>query len=133
MRLLTLITFLLFPLFGGDYSVITAKDNTLDGLNRLQLRDIFLQKRQFVKEQRIIAVNLLADNDVRKAFELNVLKMQRKKLNSYWIKQHFHGISPPTTLASFEAVKRFVGKVEGAIGYIPSNMVDNSVKVLYEF
>ena len=59
--------------------------------------------------------------------------MSRDKLGAYWVKQHFAGISPPITQASYEALKLFIINVPGAIGYLPSDMVDEKVHVLYEF
>lgn len=117
----------------AELCVVTASQNGIGELTIRQLRDIYLHKKQFVDEQKVIAVNLLADNPSRIVFEEKVLQMRREKLNAYWVKQHFKGVSPPLTQASFDAVKLFVQKVPGAIGYIPLSMVDEKVKVLYEF
>jgi hypothetical protein len=92
-----------------------------------------LQKRHTVGDQQIIPLNLVGQDPSRIAFENTVIGMERDRLNAYWVKQHFQGNSPPITQSSHESIKAFVQNVEGAIGYIPSSMVDNSVKVLYEF
>ena len=117
----------------AEYGVITNPQSGIDRIDARQLRDLFFQKRHFIGTQKVIPVNLLAQNRARIAFESKVLKMDRETLNSYWIKQHFQGIIPPVTQSSFASVKLFVRNVEGAIGYIPLEMVDKDVKVLYEF
>ncbi|MCW9025743.1 MAG: hypothetical protein OQJ77_00370 [Thiovulaceae bacterium] len=66
-------------------------------------------------------------------FEKSILQMSREKLNSFWTKQHFHGISPPLTQSSTNSVKLFVKNVDGAMGYLPKNLIDDSIKVIYEF
>lgn len=114
-------------------TVIVSKKTALPALTLSQVRDIFLQKRRSIGDQKMIPVNVLGQNEARGVFEAKVLGMDRNRLNAYWVKQHFQGITPPLTQPSFESVKSFVENVEGAIGYIPSSMVDERVKGLHEF
>ena len=132
-RVCVLLMLSLSLLRGSEYSVVTAPQSGIDRLDARQLRDYFLQKRHFAGATKVIPVNLLAQNRARIAFETEVLHVNRDTLNRYWVKQHFQGVSPPLTQPSYAAVKRFVQNVEGAVGYIPSKLVDNKVKVLYEF
>ncbi len=120
-------------LFGGDYSVIISKKVPFSTVGSQEIRDVFLQRRHTIKDQKIIPINLVGQDEVRSAFESAVLGMDRNRLNAYWVKQHFAGVNPPVTQPSFESIKAFVQNVEGSIGYIPSKMVDNNVKVIYEF
>jgi len=92
-----------------------------------------LQKRHTVGDQIVIPVNLLGQDELRTAFESSVLGMNRNQLSAYWSKQHFQGVKPPITQPSFESIKIFIQNVEGAIGYIPSTMVNSKTKVIYEF
>jgi ABC-type phosphate transport system substrate-binding protein len=119
--------------FGAQYSIIISKKAPVSSISVEQIRDIYLQKRHTVGDQQIIPLNLVGQDPSRIAFENTVIGMERDRLNAYWVKQHFQGNSPPITQSSHESIKAFVQNVEGAIGYIPSSMVDNSVKVLYEF
>ena len=119
--------------FGADYSVIVSKKLSLSTVSSQEIRDVFLQKRHTIKDQKIIPINLVGQDEARSAFESTVLGMNRDRLNAYWVKQHFEGVNPPVTQPSFESIKAFVQNVEGAMGYIPSKMVDNNVKVIYEF
>lgn len=119
--------------FGAQYSIIISKKVPLSGITVEQIRDIYLQKRHSVGDQKIIPLNLVGQDPSRIAFENTVIGMGRDRLNAYWVKQHFQGNSPPITQPSHESIKTFVQNVEGSIGYIPSSMADNSVKVIYEF
>lgn len=133
MKTITLLLIAASTLFGAQYSVIISKKADVGALSAQQIRDIFLQKRHSLGNQKIIPLNLVGQEASRIAFENDVLGMGRDRLNAYWVKQHFQGITPPITQPSHESIKAFVQNVEGAIGYIPSSMADSSVKVIYEF
>lgn len=120
-------------LLGSQYTLIISKKSDLNALSTQQVKEIFLQKRHSVGKQRIIPLNLVGQDESRSLFESNVLGMNRDRLNNYWVKQHFEGVSPPLTQGSYESIKVFVQSVDGAIGYVPNSMVDNSVKAVYEF
>lgn len=133
MKTVMVIGLLISVLSGAEYSVVVSKKSPLGVLTQSQVRDLFLQKRHSIGDLKMVPLNVLGHDDVRSAFESRVLEMDRNRLNSYWIKQHFQGITPPLTQSSFESIKAFVENVEGSIGYIPSQMVDTRVKVVYEF
>jgi len=133
MKFLVLYFGFLVMAFGADYSVIVSKKVSFSTVGSQEIRDVFLQKRHTIKDQKIIPINLVGQDDVRIAFESSVLGMDRDRLNAYWVKQHFAGINPPVTQPSYESIKSFIQNVDGAIGYIPSKMVDNNLKVVYEF
>lgn len=133
MKQIALLLLFVSTIFGAQYSLIISKKVEVNPLTAQQIRDIFLQKRHSLGNKKVIPLNLVGQEPSRIAFESAVLNMGRDRLNAYWVKQHFQGITPPITQPSHESIKAFVQNVEGAIGYIPSSMVDNSVKVIYEF
>lgn len=55
------------------------------------------------------------------------------QLRVYWNRQYFLGVFPPATLASDEAVKKFVAKEVSAIGYVHAEVADESVRIAYRF
>ncbi|MCB1644866.1 MAG: hypothetical protein KDI36_05410 [Pseudomonadales bacterium] len=117
----------------GDYVVVVSTSTSIENLSSGKLRDIFLKKRSFDGSVRVIPVNLLGNDPARREFEERVLNMEREELKRYWVTSHFQGIAPPATQASLQSVKSFVSSVAGAIGYLPRDMVDGSVRVVYEF
>lgn len=133
MKFIILLLIIGSVLLGAQYSVVISKKIDISSLSSQQIRDLFLQKRRTVGNLKIIPINLVGQDSARTTFETVVLGMDRDHLNNYWIKQHYQGISPPLTQPSFESIKAFVENVEGALGYIPSSMVDAKVKTLYEF
>lgn len=133
MKLISLFILTAVTVFGAQYSIIISKKVPVSTITAEQIRDIYLQKRHSIGNQTIIPLNLVGQDPSRIAFENSVIGMGRDRLNAYWVKQHFQGNSPPITQPSHESIKAFVQNVDGAIGYIPSSMVDGSVKVIYEF
>ncbi len=133
MKILAVLLIFSFTMFASDYAVITSSKNSIDRLSSKQLKDIFMMKLHYIDDVKVIPINASASASIRQIFEKNVLKIDRQRLNNYWIKQHFQGISPPVTQSSAQSVKMFIKNVNGTIGYIPAEMVDSDVRVLYEF
>lgn len=133
MKTLVAVFTLSVTLLGSQYALIISKKSSLESLSTQQIKEIFLQKRHFVGNERIIPINLVGQHESRIMFESTVVGMDRDRLNAYWVKQHYEGVSPPLTQSSFESIKVFVQTVEGSIGYVPSSMVDKTVKAVYEF
>ncbi|WP_345978809.1 hypothetical protein [Sulfurimonas sp. HSL3-2] len=133
MRVLFLIFIFSMTLTASEYAVITSSKSTISELSSKQVKDIFMMKLHYIDDVKVIPINASASAAIRQEFEKNVLKTDRQRLNNYWIKQHFQGISPPVTQPSIQSVKMFIKNVNGTIGYIPMDMVDPDVRVLYEF
>jgi len=135
MRSLILLVFLFYSSLSlaAEYAVVMANNSSVSALDESHIRDIFLRRRNFDGDVKLIPVNLVGEDPARVSFERYVLQMDREQLNKYWVGNHFQGISPPTTQSSLPSVKVFIGRVSGAIGYVPLGMVDESLKVLYEF
>jgi len=134
-KLLTLLMLLFtaVPLLAQEYAVVVSVSSGIDRLDAKSIRDLFLRKRQFAGSQRVFPVNLTGEVAIRRDFESEVLRMNRDQLNQYWIESHFQGISPPGTQASVEALRQIVARVDGAMTYLPLNMVTDQMKVVYEF
>ena len=114
----------------GRLAVIVHRDRDAT-LGVDDLAQIFLRKRRFWPGGgAIVPVNRDAMSDARAAFTRAVFGPDARRLETYWNRQYFHGVLPPATLASDEAVKRFVAGAPNAIGYVQATAVDDSVKVL---
>ncbi len=75
-------------------------------------------------------VNREAQSTARAAFVRIVFGGTARQHAVYWNRQYFLGVLPPATLASDEAVKRFVASERLAIGYVDPSIVDASVRVV---
>ena len=112
-------------------AVISAPAQPRLSFDRDMLRNIYL-KRIFVDANgaKLTPVNLPPDSPLRDAFSHLVLRMPEARMQDYWDKQYFQGVSPPYVLGSDEAVMSFVSATPGAIGYVASCHVNATVHVL---
>lgn len=132
-RTIFFISLIIGALHSAEYAIIVKANSPVSQISQSELRNLYLRRQNFIEDQKVIPINTLANNAGRLEFEERVLTMQRNQLNKYWIKQHFKGITPPSTVASYDAALLFVNNVEGAIAYVPLHMVNESVKVIYEY
>jgi ABC-type phosphate transport system substrate-binding protein len=98
----------------------------LDEIAQIYLR----QRRRWPGGEPIVPVNRESDSPVREWFSQAVLAQSPQRLALYWNQQYFHGVLPPATFASDEAVRRFVAGEKRAIGYIRASALDASVRVV---
>lgn len=133
MKFLTLVLALAMSLLSANYAVVVDAKSAIKHLSQKQIKDIFVMKRNFVEGKKVVPANMPSTSQMRERFEKVVLKTDREKLNSYWIKQHFHGVRPPVVQSSESSMKLFVKNVNGAVGYLPISSVDSGLRVLFEF
>ncbi len=114
----------------GEIIIIGNKSIPVSYLTKREVKLIYLKKKLFIKNQKVIPVNLHPFNPLRKKFNRYILNMDEERLNLYWNEMYFKGIDPPLVLSSQRAVVEFVSKVKGAIGYISPKYLNKKVKVL---
>ena len=123
-----------FSLLAGDGLVLVANKSVSAGnLSKQDVRRIYLGEMQSWKNgSKLIAINLPANNALRQSFQKAVLGMTVEELQKFWSDEQIKGniVRPPVNQSSTRAVKLFVSKIPGAVGYIPANEVDDTVKVL---
>jgi ABC-type phosphate transport system substrate-binding protein len=111
-------------------AVVVSSDRSAQ-LTVEEVAQIYLKKRRFwTRGEPIVPVNREAQSDARERFTRVVFGEQARRLAVYWNQQYFRGVLPPATLASDEAVRRFVAGEPNAIGYIHSSALDDSVRVV---
>lgn len=112
-------------------AVISAPVQPRLTFDRDMLRNVYL-KRIFVDADgaKLTPVNLPPDSPLREAFSHSVLRMPEARMQDYWDKQYFQGVSPPYVLGSDEAVVSFVSATPGAVGYVASCHANATVHVL---
>ena len=98
-----------------------------------EVTQIYLRRKRFWDDgSAIVPLNLPSQAPLREHFSQRVLKQTEPRLANYWNRLYFDGIFPPATLASTEAVRRYVASDPNAIGYVPLAEVDGSVRVLFQ-
>jgi len=118
------------PARAGDLAVIVHPDREV-ALSPDELAQIYLKRRRFWENgEPIVAVNRNSSSEARRDFGRMVFGKRATQLVVYWNRQYFRGVLPPATLASDEAVRRFVAGEPLAIGYIDPELVDPSIRVL---
>jgi len=101
-------------------------------LTASDVRAIYLKQKRFWNDgQPIIPINRDAGSTARELFSEGIFGRDSARLASYWNQRYFEaGEFPPATLASEEAVIRFVAGNENAIGYVTGENVGDSVAVI---
>ena len=135
MKALILFLFLVLFGFAKEYCVIANATLHIDQVTQESLRQIFLKKRRFIGEIKLVPLNQKPNSDIRHSFEKEVLHMSRHRLKRYWTVQHYKGNRPPVQLSSDASVVKFVQKVEGAVGYVDITKIpkDAKVHILYSW
>lgn len=118
------------PAAAEDIAVIVNGQRTAR-LDLEEIAQIFLKQRRFWEDgTSILPVNRSAGTPSRYDFDRAVFGAAARRLSVYWNRAYFSGLLPPATLASDEAVRRFVVSEPRAIGYIRAGAVDGSVRVV---
>ncbi|MBM4255301.1 MAG: hypothetical protein FJ147_05325 [Deltaproteobacteria bacterium] len=100
-------------------------------LSSNDIAQIYLRRKRFWDDGTpIVPLNLPSQTPLRTRFSRTVLNQTDARLADYWNRLYYDGILPPATLASTEAVRRYVASDMNAIGYVPEGEVDGSVRVI---
>jgi ABC-type phosphate transport system substrate-binding protein len=132
--MLVLALLLLAPARGEerDPIVVIVHPERRADLSIDDVAQIYLRRMRFWNDgSPVVPLNLTSTDPLRKRFSRLVLRENAQRLAEYWNRQYFYGIFPPATLASAEAMRRYVAADPNAIGYVPSSLVDDSVRVLF--
>jgi len=117
--------------WGGDIVFIVSPEVDVDQLSVKDVKKIFLREKDFIDATIAFPVNLPPGNPLRKEVESRVLQMNTEDLQLFWNRKYLNGVEPPLVLSSQEAVKAFVKKVPGAIGYVDEDLLkENGVKIV---
>src|SRR5262249_2767698 len=91
------------------------------------LREVYLRRRRIWPDGTTsLPVNLPAHHPVRRAFSARVLGRLPEDLEAHWGRLAFDGIKPPTVLQSPQAVCAYVAVEPAAIGYVPTDAIDDA-------
>jgi ABC-type phosphate transport system substrate-binding protein len=118
---------------GGSLAIVVNLANPIDNLSAAELRSLFLERKSHWPNGRRIAVAMLdSPYPERRSALRQIYRMDENAYQDYFIKAIFRGevFAAPRTLASPELMRKFVFNAPGAIGYLRSSDLDDTVKVV---
>jgi len=131
-RVVYIFIFLILPLYSLELFVIADKNFPESNLTRSEIASMFLDKKRFIKEEKILVMNHKVGTPLRYCFEKNILKKTERSLERYWRKAYYQGRRPPKVISSIEMLFLYLKSVHPSIGYTDSNTIFNKkVTILY--
>lgn len=115
----------------AEVAVIANKSVPTDTISQREVLDIYTGEiRQWKNGEPIVAHDLTEEGEVRETF-YEFLGRKSSRVKSIWVKNLLMGEgSPPESAKTEQEVLTMVAKTPGAIGFVRSDMADDSVKVL---
>lgn len=112
--------------------VIANHNNETDSLTNRQLVDLYMGRDQnFPNGEAALPLDHVANSSTRASFYKGLVNKSVAEVNAYWARLLFTGrASPPRVMQNTESIMKTVRENSGAIGYIDSQFLDESVKVL---
>jgi hypothetical protein len=115
-------------------AVVVHPKNSVRNLGAGEIEAIFTTRRlDWPDGSRIIPFNFPARNAVRETFDRRALHLDPDEVARFWIDRRVRGgHPPPRQIPDSRTMLRVIASLETAIGYLSSNEVDGSVRVVAE-
>jgi len=124
--------FMTLTIYSRDLLVIGNQDFPENNLTIQEIRAIFLDKKRFIQEEKILVMNYAFQDPLRQCFEKNILEKRERTLERYWRRAYYFGKRPPKIVSSVEMLFSYLQRVHPSIGYCDSNVIENrKVRILY--
>jgi ABC-type phosphate transport system substrate-binding protein len=116
----------------ADVVAVVSANSAVKALTAEQLADIFFGRMsRFPNGLLAVPIDSREGSPVRNQFYAKITNKTPAQVRAYWSKIIFTGRGqPPRVLATDLDVKKFVILNVGAIGYIDSALLDDSVRAL---
>lgn len=113
-------------------AVIVHRENPEQKLSLVKLDAIFrVSLRHWSNGQNIIPLNYPIGDRLRTAFDAVALRFTAEDAAEFWLDQRIRaGVRAPRHISDSRTVRRLVAVMAGAIGYIPKQELDGSVRVV---
>jgi ABC-type phosphate transport system substrate-binding protein len=116
-----------------NLAIVVNKSNPIENLSMAELRRVFLGERSHWPNGRRITLVMMESGQLERDAVLHqIYQMSETDFNNHFLRGLFTGevFVSPKTLATPVGVRKFIFNVPGAIGYVRSTDVDESVKVI---
>lgn len=113
--------------------VVVVNPEGPDRLNKNQVKKLYLGKVQRLPNGEAVTVyELPTDSRLHKRFHELVTERRPAQVNAYRSKNLFTGLGKtPEVVSSAQLLRRKIAGNKNAIGYLDSENVDDSVKIVY--
>ena len=131
MKIVAALCFLMSaPIYAGTAVIINANNNS--GIDIDTVKKIYLGKvKAFPDGSRAIPLTFEQGNNIRDAFNNNVLGKSESQYSAFWSKLVFTGKGvPPKEVDNDAAVIELVSQNPSVIGYVDKASVTDAVKVI---
>jgi hypothetical protein len=131
-KVYTLLLFFILNLHSTELVVVGDKNFPETNLTHSEIRAIFLDKKRFIKNEKILVMNHKVNHPLRLCFEKNILEKTERSLERYWRKAYYQGKRPPKIVSSLKMLFLYLDSVHPAIGYSDFNStLHQEVVILY--
>ena len=116
-----------------DLAIVVNLANPVENVSKVELRKIFLAERAYWPNGRRITLVMRGPGEAeRKTVLRDICQLNEEEFKNHFLRGLFTGEIQlsPKTLATPMGVRKFVFNVPGAIGYLRSDDVDATVKVI---
>ena len=114
-------------------AIVVSRSNPVDAVSFADLKRIFLGNRTYWPNGRRITILMREPCDPERNFVLHgICGMSEEQFKTHFLHGLYTGeiLVSPKILDASAGVKKFIFNVPGAIGYLPLDELDDSVKVL---
>jgi ABC-type phosphate transport system substrate-binding protein len=116
-----------------DLAVIVNEQARVSLMSAVEVETIFTRTQtRWSDGTPIVPINAPAGSETRVLFDRVVLRLGPDDVGRFWIDRRIRGMGlPPRNLSDPSSVMRVVEKLDGAIAYVPENLVPNArVKIV---
>lgn len=114
----------------AGFSVVVNPASPISTADKAEIKSVYLNKSKKIAGQMVKPV-LNSNEEVKKKFLKSVVKKNPRAFRSYWTRLIFSGKASPLKSAGDDSgVKQWISNHADGIGFIDSNSVDDSVKVI---
>jgi hypothetical protein len=127
------LTLFILGLSSRELVVVGDKNFPEKNLTRSEIKAIFLNKKRFIQDQKILVMNHHVNHPLRLCFEKEILGKTERILERYWRKAYYQGKRPPKVVSSTKMLFLYLDSVHPAIGYSDLNATLNTeLIILYQ-
>jgi hypothetical protein len=111
--------------------IVSAQASFSASVTVNDLASVYWRKKLYDNQGKPLRpANLSTEHPLRLRFSQQILHSSPRSQVGYWNELYFHGIQPPFTVESQEAMIRYVAYTQSAIGYIDACKMDDRVRAV---